>query len=253
LFGVFIYIINIHLESKVFVKTNEYANYQILDFQDPEHGKGKILSSNESASSFLRADKSSLWYVEEIKKVLFKDMALTDKDILILGSGGFTITAQGDYGNRVVYNDIDGEIEQIALNGFIDKVNGEFVVDDARRLLRETKKKYDVIISDAYTNRISVPAHLLTVEYMQSVRDALKPGGLAIFNTIMKSTLEETFGKRVDNTIRTVFPSCNVVPYRHNNALVENVLYFCTLSKFENDKTVYTDNKNTASLDFFAR
>ena len=62
---------------------------------------------NLSHSSSLTKDKKGYAYVEMIKKILFHDMRIQGKDILVLGAGGFTLSAESTWGNQFYYVDIE--------------------------------------------------------------------------------------------------------------------------------------------------
>ena len=57
----------------------------------------------------------------------------------------------------------------------------------ARRALRR-KEQYDLIILDAFTGEY-IPEHLMTVEFLENIKDLLTPGGVVIANTFSGSSL----------------------------------------------------------------
>jgi spermidine synthase len=77
------------------------------------------------------------------------------------------------------------------------KVN--VVIDDGRRwLLRNPGRKFDAIVSNSTYNWRANSTNLLSVEFLQLVREHLKPGGLFFYNT--------TGSDAVQITGATVFP-----------------------------------------------
>lgn len=247
-----IYFLNVGVEQKIFNKTNNYADYQILSNITIAPGRtGTLLNINNSPSSFLSADKKGFEYIEMIKKILFSDLALRNKDILALGAGGFTLSAEATYGNRFLYVDIDGAMPQIVKNDFIDQIQGKFITDDARKFLMYSHQKFDAVVSDVYSNRHTIPFHLLTKEYFENIQNILKPSGVAIFNIIANPTLKDNYSKRVDNTIRSVFKNCNSIPMPYFDGPA-NIIYICT-PHANQDKTIYTDNLNGSMIDLFKR
>jgi spermidine synthase len=250
--SIIIFAVNVGVENKLFVKTNNYGDYQITpDSYYPSLGSGKLLSINNSASSFLSKNNKGFEYIELIKRILFHDLQLRNKDVLVLGAGGFTLSAEGNYGNRFLYVDIDGDLPEIVKKGFIDKIDGRFVADDARKFLMNTRQRFDVVVSDVYSNRHTIPFHLLTKEYFQSIKNVLQNSGIAIFNIIATPTLENAYSKRVDNTIRSVFSNCMIIPIEYIHS-VTNIVYVCSIaSPYSQDKTIYTDNLNSSMIDIF--
>ena len=168
-----------------------------------------------------------------------------------MGAGGFTLSAAYAKENNFTYVDIDPQIKKIVEKDFISKVNGTFISADARSFLRENKKLYDVIVSDVYSNAITVPAELLTAEHIANIKRNLKIHGLAVFNIIANPYLEDRYSKHVDSTIRSVFKNCFTVPLNYTNEFT-NVEYICKNDPNERDKTIYTDDKNSTSLEFFS-
>jgi spermidine synthase len=247
--GIFIFLLNVQMENSMFVRTNNYGDYQIMHNVYYQQHIGNLLLINNSASSFLTEDKKGFEYIQVIKKILFEDLHFTDKDILVLGAGGFTLSAESTFGNRFVYVDIDPSLPRTVLQGFTDKINGEFIADDARKFLMQTHKKYDAVVSDVYSSRYTIPFHLLTREYFLAVFRALRPDGIAIFNIIANPMLKNHYSRRVDNTIRSVFNNCMSIPLPYHDGPA-NIIYICTANS-ENDKTIYTDNKNASMVDIF--
>ena len=247
-----VYIVNRGVERTLFVETTAYANYRVLpDVHIPDLGlTGTVLSINNSYSSFVNSQKQAFPYIEYIKNILFNQLKLRDKNILILGSGGFSLSAANTYGNHFTYVDIEPKIEAIVQAHFLREINGRFVAADARQYVAQHPDAYDVIVSDTYSNRQVIPAQLLTIEYFNHLKTALKPGGIAVFNVIGPGLLNNTFSQRVDNTIRHAFGHCTVTPLQYSETGLSNLIYVCQ-NDSENDQGIYTDDLNRASFDIF--
>ena len=247
----FVYVMNVSMENNLFILTNNYANYQILD----EHNsnlkyKEKILQINNSFSSSINDSQQGFPYIEMIKKILFDELKLRGTNILVLGAGGFTLSAKDNYQNHITYVDIDLNIKDIVVPKFIPRLNSEFIADDARHYLLFTKKQYQAIVVDVYSNTKTIPNHLLTKEYIQAIQNKLLPQGTAIFNMIAKPTLSDPYSKRIDNTIRDVFKSCMVTPIVYGDKMT-NILYICSNAANQAERTIYTDNRNNSTTDSF--
>ena len=242
---------NVGLESYYFIKTNAYTNYRVesrVKLRDSQR-VGKVLYMNNSPSSFVNDEKKGFDYAEVLKKMLFRQLKLAGKDILVLGAGGFSLSAESDFGNRFTYVDIDSDLYEVAKKHFLQPINGEFIAKDARIYLNQTEKKYDVIISDVYSNKRMLPMHLGTLEYFQEIRARLSRKGIFVGNIIANPFLNNAYSKRLDNTIRQVFGSCMVVPTRLSQK-PSNILYICYNDE-NTDAGIYRDDKNTISMDNF--
>ncbi len=241
-----VYICNIAIEKNAFALTNSYANYQIVTSGQNQ----KMLVINDAQSSFIDKDKKGLHYIESIKKILFDDLKLRHENILVLGAGGFSLSAEKTYDNQFTYVDIDKQIKKIAVPQFIHQMNGDLIIADARQYLYASKKQYQAIVIDAYSDIKYIPAHLLTREYMLLIRQHLNEKGVAIFNILANPTFPDAYSKRIDNTIRSAFSYCVTIPNSYVNRMT-NILYVCGNGTRTPDKTIYSDNSNNSSTDSF--
>lgn len=240
---IIIYGLNIQVENKTFTLTNQYANYQIV--KEPN---GKILMINDAPSSLSDPERKGFTYIENIKQILFHQLNFRNRDILVLGAGGFTLSAENTYQNHFTYVDIDAKIKKIAQDNF-GYADDHLVVDDARHFVANTSQSFDAIVVDAYSDVKLVAAHLLTKEYMTTILNRLKPEGVAIFNIIANPMLTDHYSKRVDNTIRAIFHNCMVMPQIYKNQPT-NILYICS-NVMQNDHKIYSDNFNNSTTDSF--
>ena len=124
------------------------------------------------------------------------------------------------------------------------------VADDARHFIQTTHKKFTAIVADAYSNTLSIPSHLLTQEYLIQIKKHLVDDGFMIFNSISKPTLDDAYSKHIDNTIRSVFKNCMVIPATYSSQIT-NILYVCKNSLNQFDQTIYTDNLNRSTTESF--
>lgn len=178
------------------------------------------------------------------------DLNLHQADILVLGAGGFSLSAERTNGNRITYVDIDSQIKKMTIPNFIDKINGALIIDDARHFLKSNNRNYQAIVLDAYSDVKAIPAHLLTIEFMNEIKQRLTKDGVAIFNVVANPWLSDPYSKRIDNTIRAIFANCISVPNSYINRPT-NVIYACHNTHTVNDNTIYSDNLNTSTTDSF--
>ena len=75
---------------------------------------------------------------------------------------------------------------------------------DARSYLRQTDRRYDVIIVDAYRPPY-VPFYLTTKEFFELVEDRLNPGGIVALN-VATTPDDHSLAENVAGTLASVLP-----------------------------------------------
>ncbi len=123
---------------------------------------------------YVRASLLGLVLVEEPRRML------------VVGVGGGTIPSflHRHYPRATVDAvDIDPDVVAVARQffGFQEDANLHAYVEDGRRFIEQHTNHYDLIVLDAYGSD-SIPYHLATREFLQAVRRALTPRGLAVGN-----------------------------------------------------------------------
>ena len=117
------------------------------------------------------------------------------KKILVVGLGGGTVTRT----LRMIYPDaeitnveFDPEIVAMARRyfGYDEDAKMKLVVEDARRWLRRTTERFDMILLDAYHGGY-IPFHLTTREFLEIVRERLAQGGVVCSNTWISQALAD--------------------------------------------------------------
>lgn len=239
----FIKLLNVNYEKQFFKLTNNYGNYEIITTE-----QARLLRINLSGSSMITHKKEGFAYIEFIRHFLFNQLHMQHKKILVIGAGGFSLTAAGAATNDVTYVDIDPQIKDLAEQHFLEsKINGRFIGQDARRYLNETQEQFDVIVSDAYSHQQNIPASLLTADYFAQLSSHLKPSGLLVVNIIANPLFKNAFSKRVHNTILSIFPFCNIIPLDWST--LSNVIYICPMQT--QDRVIYSDNLTGSTFDFY--
>ena len=249
------YFINVKVSEEIFEATTPYSKIQIADTND-----GKRLIINRSNASFISSDGTRAWeYIEMIKEGLFSDDDIEGKDILVLGSGGFTLSAEKTHGANFHYLDIDSELKDVAENSFLEKsIQGSFTAQDARAYLLTSEEKFwDYIVIDLYSNASTIPAHTSTLEFFQLVSARLKSSGKAILNIVANPMMNDRYSITMDNTIRTALSRCITNITSYENALA-NIVYFCSPSgnDIDDDQELrvagfYRDDKTDVTVDAY--
>jgi len=131
-------------------------------------------------------DELVFWYAQQMAKVV-EEHEQRD-NILVLGGGTFTLPeylAKKYPDSNVDTVEIDPKLEGIAKQYFDyeSPENSHLIFEDARSFVNQTDTQYDIILADIYADT-SVPFSLMTREYGQQIKRALKPGGVIVANLI---------------------------------------------------------------------
>lgn len=251
------------MQSMHIVEDNTYNTVEII--QDNKKAT-KTFVINRSASSLIDKDgKSAFPYAAIIEESFISPLQKrnTPADILILGAGGFSLGTDDAHSNYI-FVDIDGTLKEVAEKYFLPKKltpNKHFVTASAREYVRRCDKKFDLIVIDTFTNVISIPMETTTREFLLDTKKLLKEDGIVVANVIASPSFADAFSIRYNNTFASVFPnySRQVVQsfngweetktYSQQFKAQKNILYMYFHSPRSNDKTIYTDDKNTYSID----
>jgi spermidine synthase len=151
------------------------------------------------------------------------------RDLLFIGLGGGSSPKRlwRDFPNlNIQAVEIDPEVVDVAYRFFGLPRDSRLAVeaDDGRRYLARTDKQWDVIAVDAYYSD-SIPFHLTTFEFLQLVRERLKPGGILIANVIGAITGPDSrLFRSFVRTYRTVFPTVVVHPVEQQPGQIQNLI-----------------------------
>lgn len=130
------------------------------------------------------------------------------KKVLLIGQGAghMAMMLRDRYGIVTDTLEIDPAVAYAASHFFGFQPSGKLIIGDARYEIRHLNGPYDLIIHDCFTGG-SEPAHLLTVETLQQLRELLTPQGILSLNFV---AFGEGEGKQalasVSKTLAQVFP-----------------------------------------------
>lgn len=120
------------------------------------------------------------------------------RSILIIGLGGGTLpTALHRLLPEVTIDtvELDPAVVKVAQRYFGYEIGPRqrIHVEDGRAFIEQALQKgsrYDMVMLDAFDVNY-IPAHLLTVEFLEQVRDVLTPGGMVVANSFAQSRMYE--------------------------------------------------------------
>ena len=193
----------------------ETAYHALAVVEDSEARYLRFDSSFQSAMPLRRPFGTSFAYTDWLQLALAYNPSA--RDVLFIGLGG------GSAPKRVWRDFPHVQIDAVELDPVVRDVAQRWfglprderlrvTVDDGRRFLRRTDRRWDAIVIDAYYSD-SVPFHLTTREFLELVRTRLRPGGVVAANVIgavrgRESRLFRSFWR----TYGTVFPTLAVHP-----------------------------------------
>ena len=238
-------------QSLGIVSNNLYSEVRIVT--DPAEDSRLLVINNSPSSKIAAHPEHRFAYLKFIEKEVLRRLD-TDRPrrILVIGAGGFTIGLEDRF-HAYTYVDIDPALQQVSEEHFLRQPlspNKTFVPESARAFLRRNTQTYDVVVLDAFTNRISLPPDLITREAFAAVRQAVAPDGQVIMNIITSPGFADRFSRSIDATIRSVFPfvSRQILPETRTGS-VATVLYLTGGSESQSHD-IYTDDRNRLFLDY---
>ncbi|MFH1958081.1 MAG: fused MFS/spermidine synthase [bacterium] len=166
------------------------------------------------------------------------------KDMILLGLGGGSLAkAYKEYGVNVDGIEIDPNVVFTAKKYF---KCGESVkniyLQDGRQHIRNTKKRYDIVIFDAFSAS-GLPFHLCTRETFSSAKDILKEGGIVGLNVV--SFFEgdgSVLWKSIYKTLRQVFPCVRIYMVQTEMNL-KNIIFLASEKELNLTKNINYRNK----------
>lgn len=248
--GIAAIVVAVNLSDRVAAET-AYADYAVEPVSLAGRVDARVFRINRSAASILDGSEPPRYakYVERIRAVLREELGFEGREILVLGAGGFTL-ADDEPANRYTFVDIDPAIRDLAESRFLRRpARGEFVVADARRYAAREVRRFDAVVVDVFSDRSSIPGHLVTREFWKTVRDRLVPGGVLLANLILDPRLASPYARNTLATIESEFGRCAVEVLQRDRPAA-NVIVTCFQGTPASvPPRIYVDEKNFSDWD----
>lgn len=186
---------------------SQYAYLRVVQNSDGS----RALQENEGIAD------QSLWYPHSVLtggywdqfQLLPRLLARPAKSVLVLGNAGGTVSRALNHFYPLAH--VDG----IELDPLVTSVGRRFfglrltpsmrtITADARVFLETTRRRYDLIVVDAYRQPY-IPFQLATEEFFRLVSDHLTPRGLVALN-VAAVPRDHRLGEEVGATLASVFP-----------------------------------------------
>jgi spermidine synthase len=139
------------------------------------------------------------------------------QDVLCIGLGmGMVPMDFAQRGAKVDVVEINPAVLPVAQHFFDFRPEKcRITFDDGRHYLNRCRKKYNVVVLDAFLGDSS-PSHLLTREAFAAIRGVLRPGGTLVINCF--GEIEEGrdfFASSINRTLKAVFPRVRLHTIAH--------------------------------------
>jgi spermidine synthase len=147
------------------------------------------------------------------------------ENFLVLGHGGGSLE-EGLLKSGVATDivEIDPTVGKVAAEYF--NFSGHVVIEDARRFVRNSEKRYDLIFQDLYNYYIPA-THLHTLESFQETKSILEDDGIFVLNTLGSVASEDSIVQRsIYTTLKQVFSNVYVLPLDEKKST--NVVFFAS-------------------------
>ncbi len=213
----------------------EYCSVQVVEYPDPEGRPLKIMKVGNEFSSGMYKDSDSLAFVySRFYKLMFY-FHPNPQNTLLIGGGAYSVPKyfqKANPGLKMDVVEIDPALTRIAEKDFRFRPDERTIPihADGRIYLNQTTKKYDVIMGDAYRSLFSIPFHLVSVEAMRKMHEALTKEGILIINILSPvAGPHRDLLRAMVKTCGLVFPSVRV--FKPNQATpdgqVQNLMLVC--------------------------
>ena len=239
------------------ISDNQYNTIEVIKTKD---GTTHFVQNN-SDSSAIGPDHYKHAYIQMLEKELIAPLkqSATPKNILVIGTGGFTFGLE-DLKDNYTYVDIDPSLEKVATEHFLKQkltANKKFFPEAAQSFVNFSKDRFDLILLDVFNGDTTLPEDLVTVEFLNSLKNKLNPRGIIAINFILSPTFRDPMSRHLDNTLRTVFPyvsrqvAKDFNAWQQNPNVRTNVLYMYNDNPdYETrDNVIYTRDKNRIFFD----
>jgi MFS family permease len=198
-------------------RESAYYAIMIRTEEDPEGGTMKKLVLDSLVHSGANPERPDyLWYeYERIAAWVIQNQMPKNGKTFFIGGGGFTLPywLERHFPEASIeVAEIDPEVTAVARKEFIyDSKRIKSIDEDGRTVLQNmpANQKYDMIFSDAF-NDVSVPYHLVTLEFDRNIKAHLTSNGFYLVNIVDKTN--GGFIGAYSNTLSKVFKNVWVLP-----------------------------------------
>ena len=195
------------IKSAIYQTESDYQYIRVVSDgaggRDLELNEGVVTHSEWRSDSVLTGGYWDLFLM--LPRLLHRE----PRSMLVIGNAGGTIgRAYGRFYPGVAIDgvELDPKLNQVARRyfGAGDNPRMRLIAADGRPYLALTKKRYDLIVVDAYRQPY-VPFYLATEEFFALARKHLRPGGAIALN-VAATPHDRRLSNAIGTTLLTAFP-----------------------------------------------
>ena len=195
------------IKSAIYETESDYQYIRVVS--DGQGGRDLELNEGVVTHSEWRPDSVLTGGYWDLFLMLPPLLGHEPRDMLVIGSAGGTMgRAYGRFYPRVAIDgvELDPKLNEVARRyfGAGDNPRMRLIAADGRPYLALTKKRYDLIVVDAYRQPY-VPFYLATEEFFALARKHLRPGGAIALN-VAATPHDRRLSDAIGTTLLTAFP-----------------------------------------------
>lgn len=172
---------------------SNYFCLRVVDASNPDYGSAKALILDHLMHGINHEQEADLLvspYVhamDEIVRIFFNVDETSELRYFFAGGGAYTQprAVKAMYPNaEITVAELDPLVTAAAQQAmFVDISNMTIFHRDARTVLHRHKQEFDIVVTDVFHD-ISVPYHMVTQEFAQSVKSKLSKDGIYLINIV---------------------------------------------------------------------
>lgn len=187
------------------VRVERATPYQMLVVREVDGTRTLVSDGTAHGAIDVATGRPTLKYVYAAEVLRLFAPGPRELLLLGLGSGGVgKLLTERTPGLEATYVEIDPAVLEVAREqfGFRERPGMRVALEDARRFVTDTTKKWDWIYCDTYIGQ-AVPFHLATREFFAELRAHLAPGGAIGIN--LAGAIDHPFSRSIYRTLLQVF------------------------------------------------
>ena len=233
--------------SKNIYKTN---NPNVLLDKDTEYSRAIVAKLDDDSRELVIGNRRQSLSNDNLSQInyynyfdLMDELNPELENVLLIGGGGYSYPKnflEQHKDKKLDVVEIDPELVEIAKEYFNYEENSNITnyFQDGRTFLNQNKKKYDVILLDAYEG-VTPPFQLVTVEALEKVKESLTENGVVISNIMGATEGEKSLLLKAEYlTYNEVFDKVLFLTnYEHNQTVRTNI--FIAFKNYDESKINY--------------